>query len=219
MAQVADTLRPTAQLWASIPGFVVPRSYERRPGWADACAASSAEGWPVQVRHSGGGLVPQGPGLWNLSLAWPVPGDAPVGTEAVYQELAGELATAFARLGIRAEPQAVAGSFCDGRFNLAVNGRKVVGTAQAWRRIKRQQVVLAHAIIVSSADAAALADAANRFEARSGGETRYRPDALTSLARAWCEATGKPSAPEDFDDQVVKVVSEQFARVVPPKES
>ena len=48
-----------AHLWQGPPGFVVPRSYERAPHWAAACAASAAAGQPVQLRATGGGLVPQ----------------------------------------------------------------------------------------------------------------------------------------------------------------
>src|SRR5262245_28394278 len=79
LAQVAATGRAAAQLWCGPPGFVVPRSYERRPRWAEARAESAAAGWPVQVRASGGGLVLQGLGVLDLSLAWPAPGDGPLG--------------------------------------------------------------------------------------------------------------------------------------------
>src|SRR5437870_8799003 len=59
-----------AHLWEGAPGFVVPRSYERLPRFAAARDRWAASGLPVQVRASGGGLVPQGPGVLNLTLAW-----------------------------------------------------------------------------------------------------------------------------------------------------
>jgi lipoate-protein ligase A len=216
LAGVAQSARAVAHLWHAPPGFVVPRSYERRPRWVQACAASAAEGWPVQVRASGGGLVPQGPGLWNMTLAWPAPGAEPRDTEAIYRALTDELAAAFARLGVVAGAQAVEGSFCDGRFNLAAGGRKLVGTAQAWRRVDGRPVVLAHAAIVATADPGALTEAANRFETTCGGESPYRADALTSVARAWCAAHGADEPPPDFERQVVRVLAERFARIVPP---
>lgn len=216
LAQVAATGWPTAQLWQGAPGFVVPRSYLRRPHWAAACAASAEEGWPVQVRASGGGLVPQGPGVWNLSLLWPGDSAVPSGTDAIYRDLTDQLGAAFARLGVSARAQPVEGSFCDGRFNLAVAGRKLVGTAQAWRRVGAAPVVLAHAVIVATADPLALTEAANRFEAASGAATRYRADALTSVAEAWCAAHAAAAPPPGFEARIVQVVAEQFARVVPP---
>src|SRR4051812_29386998 len=87
LAGVAATGRPVAHLWSGTTGLVAPRSYERLPHWASARARSAAAGWPVQVRSSGGGLVPQGPGVCNLSLAWPAPGAGPTRTDRIYRAL------------------------------------------------------------------------------------------------------------------------------------
>src|SRR5260370_33494070 len=58
--------------------------------------------------------------------------------EAIYLHLCGILAGALRTLGVDTHWQAVAGSFCDGRFNLAWgsadDARKIAGTAQYWRR-------------------------------------------------------------------------------------
>lgn len=217
-AQAAETGWPTARLWRQERALVVPRSYERRPHWHEACAASAAQGWPVQVRASGGGLVPQGPGVWNLSLVWRTDSATPTATDAVYAALTDSLRAALLRLGIESQAQAVTGSFCDGRFNLAVSGRKLVGTAQAWRRIGGFPVVLAHAATLVSADPAALTAAANRFEALCGSDQRYDPGASTSVALAWRSAhRDEGGAAPDLEAQWLKVVAEQFARVLPPR--
>lgn len=179
MERCAASGRAEAHLWQAPVGLVVPRRYTLLPGWATARDAAAGE---LQVRSSGGGLVPQGPGVWNLSLVWPAPQATPVDTTGVYLALCTDLAAAFAGLGIVATPQPVTGSFCDGRFNLAVQGRKLVGTAQAWRRVAGRPVVLAHAVIVVDADPGLLTAQANAFEATLGSETRYRADALTSVA-------------------------------------
>lgn len=197
----------SAHLWTAPTGIVVPRRYTTAPGWAQA-AADGHHG-EVQVRASGGGLVPQGPGVWNLSLAWPAPGAVPTGTDAIYRDLCAALAAALARLGIAASPQTVAGSFCDGRYNLAVDGRKLVGTAQAWRRVGGVPMVLAHAVIVVSADPTELTARANAFEAAPATGTRYRADALTSVALA--------TRQRDIEARTLTVLAEQFARVVPPR--
>ena len=204
LARCAELRRASAHLWRGTESLVVPRRYTALPGWAAAVAARPAGA--VQVRASGGGLVPQGEGLWNLSLAWPAPGATPSGTDAVYEALCEALAAAFARLGIAASAQPVEGSFCDGRFNLAVGGRKLVGTAQAWKRVAGVPVVLAHAVIVVTADPEALTERANAFEQALGTATRYRADALTSVAR---EAAGG-----DIEPRCLQVIAEQFARIV-----
>jgi len=212
MACAAATGRAGAHLWHGEPGLVVPRSYMALPGWA-AAARSHA----VQVRTSGGGVVPQGPGVLNLSLIWRTEHAAPCATETIYRALCGLLVRAMVRLGIDAAPQAVSGSFCDGRFNLAAGGRKLAGTAQSWRRIAGQAVVLAHAVIVVDADPQALTEVANAFERDLGSGRQYRAEALTSVAQAWQRSHGG-AAPADLQAQVAKVLAEQFARMVEPHE-
>jgi lipoate-protein ligase A len=179
LARCAATDRATAHLWHAPLGLVVPRRYTLLPGWDSARRGARGE---LQVRASGGGLVPQGPGMWNLSLVWPAADAMSIDTGAVYRALCDRLSAAFALLSIVATPQAVEGSFCDGRYNLAVNGRKLVGTAQAWRRITGRPVVLAHAVIIVDADPAELTARANAFEEALGTTTRYRAEALTSIA-------------------------------------
>lgn len=123
-----------AVLWQAPHGLVAPLSY-RRHAWLDAvCTAFAARGWPVRLRRSGGDIVPQGLGIFNLSLTWPVAGSPGAQADRVYAQLCGVLSRALAALHIDARPRAVTGSFCDGRFNLAVGPRKIAGTAQYWRR-------------------------------------------------------------------------------------
>ncbi len=156
MADAASTGHARAHLWSAPASLVVPRSYERLPRWATACAASAAGGWPVQARSSGGGVVPQGLGVLNLSITWPSASATPKDTDAIYQALCHRLAAAFAQCDVLAVPQHVDGSFCDGRFNLAFDGRKLVGTAQSWRRMAHTTVVLAHAVMLVDCDTQAL---------------------------------------------------------------
>ncbi len=212
LAGCAATGRAVAHLWRAPPGLVVPRRYTMLPGWP---ALGPAWQGRLQVRASGGGVVPQGPGVWNLSLVWPVPaaaagGSAPVDPEGIYRALSGALAAAVARLGIQAGPQAVPGSFCDGRYNLAVAGRKLAGTAQAWKRVAGRPLVLAHAVIVVAADPHALTEQANALEEALGTPVRYRAQVLTSIACAAPDAT-------DIEARTLRVLAEQFARVLPPR--
>jgi lipoate-protein ligase A len=216
MARTAATGRAGAYLWGAAQGLSVPRSYERLSAWRAACRASAAAGWPVHLRGSGGGIVPQGPGVLNLSLVWPSDSATPSRTDAIYLELCDRLSAAFARLGIAATAQPVPGAFCDGRFNLAVAGRKLVGTAQSWRRVAGVPVVLAHAAILATCDTAALTERANSFEAAAGSPRRYRADAVTSLAQAWCDAHAPAPPALDLLQRLVDVLGEQFARMIPP---
>ena len=165
-------------------GIVVPRSYRHKPGFADACAALAADGLPVHIRLSGGGVVPQSPATVNLQLAYPAHAAHPAAAaEAHYRHLCALLQKLFAAFAIPTDYQSVPGSFCDGRFNLASGGRKIAGTAQYWQRrgAPQQHTVLASAVILA-ADAAMLTARANRLEAALHSPQRYRPDSTTAIA-------------------------------------
>jgi lipoate-protein ligase A len=96
---------------------------------------------------------PTGAGIINLSLAWPVTQPLGEAAEPIYLQLCGLLQRTLATFGVGSHYQAVTGSFCDGRYNLACgegdHARKIVGTAQYWRPLAADQghVVLAHAVI------------------------------------------------------------------------
>lgn len=186
--------KSTAALWVGKQGLVAPMSYKRHQNLLDVCADSAARGWPVRLRRSGGGVVPQGPGILNLSLVKPCEGTPGELAERVYEDLCQVLAGALARLGINASTRAVSGSFCDGRFNLAVLNtqdkctRKIAGTAQYWRHAGEQHTVLAHALLIVDADPTTLTAEANRFEAALGSGKSYERNALTSVSSAWREA-------------------------------
>ncbi|NYT35555.1 lipoate--protein ligase family protein [Allopusillimonas soli] len=199
---------PVASVWTSPQGLVVPRTYRRFPGFGPTCQQFADQGWPIAVRLSGGGIVPQGPGILNASLAFRKEGKPLDHSDAIYRMLCIALADALSGFGITSHAAAVEGSFCDGRFNLAVGCgkalRKVAGTAQLWRRhpIAQgsggaaeggwQQIVLVHALVLATADVPSVTAQANRFEAGIGSDRRYDPSRAASL---WTLC--KPPAPPD----------------------
>ncbi|MDO5640671.1 MAG: hypothetical protein Q4G28_12475 [Neisseria sp.] len=167
-------------------GIVVPRSYQQgKPAFQTACDTLAAEGLAVHVRLSGGGVVPQAAGVVNLHLGYIIDTPNPLlVAEAHYQALCGLLAELFGHFGIATAAQTVQGSFCDGRYNLAADGKKIAGTAQHWQRDKSAEHryrVLSHAVILA-ADPCMLTERVNRFEAALGSDIRYRIDKTTSLS-------------------------------------
>ncbi|MYN11611.1 lipoate--protein ligase family protein [Pusillimonas sp. TS35] len=192
---------PCAAVWEAPQGLVVPRTYRRFEAFNTACAHAAARGWPVTVRLSGGGIVPQGPGVINVSLAYAVPGKPLDHSDYAYLLLCEIIRKALLPFGIDSHPAAVTGSFCDGRFNLAVGNnddalRKVAGTAQLWRRLPGpppRQVVLVHALVLADVDIAGVTSLANDFEAELGSERRYEPVRAASLLSL---AVGDPNGAE-----------------------
>src|SRR5690606_39033351 len=97
---------------------------------------------------------------------------------------------ALQEFGIAPHPQAVEGSFCDGRYNLAVGrnaqARKVAGTAQVWRRHPNttepdRQIVLVHALILAKANMQEACALANHFEQMLGSNKSYDSERVASL--------------------------------------
>ena len=199
MELAASELEATAHFWQAPVGWVVPKRYV-----VDAHEVAGPAPH-FQVRASGGGLVPQGPGIWNLSLVWPVDDSSKLEIGSIYRRFCSRLADGLKELGIFAEPGLVNGSFCDGRFNLAVHGRKLVGTAQAWKRIQTRQVVLAHAVILVNVDTVSLAYSANEFEASIGSDVRYNANAITCVAQESCFGG-------DVEVQALSALAEQFSK-------
>nr|WP_235844912.1 lipoate--protein ligase family protein [Cupriavidus agavae] len=187
---------PVAQLWEAPLALVMPRSYLRQPGIEAARADFAARGCPVWLRMSGGGLVPQGPGILNVSLAYAVPRGAASWMEPVYLHLCEVIAAGLREVGVETHWQAVEGSFCDGRYNLAwgpaERARKIAGTAQYWRRAPadtqsadgQRHLVLAHAILLVDADPEEINARANAFEAAIQSGRHYDPAKVVSVREA-----------------------------------
>ena len=172
----------TTCVWEPGASLVVPSTYQRYERFPMLCERFERRGWPVWVRRSGGGLVPQDRGVVNISLAWRTQSDMASGTTEVYRALCELLQDAASPFGIDLNAQAVGGSFCDGRFNLAMAGRKVAGTAQFWQRLsKTEHVVLAHACLMVRADLALLTLRANEFEGQLGSDRSYDKNAVANL--------------------------------------
>ena len=93
-----------AQLWQAPQGLVVPGSYRQFTDLPAVSAHFAARGWPVWLRRSGGGLVPQGPGIINLSLARPVQQPLGEAAEPIYHSLCAVLQRTLARFGVASHP-------------------------------------------------------------------------------------------------------------------
>lgn len=197
LLDLASTQGPAACLWEAQRGLVVPRTYRRFEAFESVCRRFAETGWPVSVRRTGGGIVPQGPGIVNLSLAYTVTGAPMSHSEPGYRLICRILADALADLGVDAFPAPVEGSFCDGRYNLAVlrHGAavKIAGTAQLWRRLPGKEnahVGLVHALVLVDTETGPLTATANAFEAALGSERRYRSDRVISAGELLGESAG-----------------------------
>lgn len=193
LALLQHATEPQAHVWEAPTCLVVPRSYRRHAQFDAVAAQFAARGCPVHERPSGGGLVPQGPGILNLSLAYTLPGGPGAWMEVVYRHLCALLQDVLRQQGVETHWQAVSGSFCDGRFNLAcgtgAQARKIAGTAQCWRPLPRAvgrpgaHAVLAHAVLLVDPDLEVAHTWANAFEQALDSGRHYDATRTVSVAQ------------------------------------
>lgn len=177
-----------ARIWENPQCLVVTRRETRFPQFDDACAQLAGKGWPVLVRESGGTCVPHQPGILHFSLIYPQATPRSKRLDDAYEALCEPIRRALIKLGLTPEYGETEGSYCDGNFNININGLKITGTAQrivgAPANCENESVksaVLAQAMIVVDADAEAGTEWVNRFYQYAGNERRFDPTVATSV--------------------------------------
>jgi len=165
--------------------LVMPRRLNRLPGFEAACAVSAEAGWPVLLRDTGGEPVPQSATTINIALVYAPPrseGDLNR-IETGYRRLCDPICQLLDELGGSSSLGEIDGAFCDGRFNVNLDGRKMVGTAQRWRQSQGGQrpVGLVHGAMLMDDDRASMVAAVNRFNEACGLEQRVRAESHIAL--------------------------------------
>ncbi|HEY9280453.1 MAG TPA: lipoate--protein ligase family protein [Eoetvoesiella sp.] len=207
---------PVASVWEAQQGLVVPRTYQRYERFNEVCQSFEKQAWPITVRQSGGGIVPQGPGIINLSLAYAVDGLPLDHSNAAYELICRVIQQALRKLDIDTQPQAVTGSFCDGRYNLAWGlgdaAKKIAGTAQLWRRVTTpspMQIGLVHALILAGIDVNATTERINRFERELDSGKHYDARKIASLHE--CQTATAPCCGEDFTYVLTRLLIDELS--------
>lgn len=200
-------------LWQSAtPALVCPAAYQRQAGFERAAERSAARGWPVSCRPSGGGAVPQGIGVVNLAMAVTVRRGFLI--EDGYRLITDPIRAVLRDLGLEATTGATPYSFCDGRWNLSIDGRKLVGTAQRWRPLPRGQMrILTHALVLH--DLAIPARAVDAFH-RDLGLGPIRAEAHITLGDKFGDRL--PGA-EDFAAALQTAADDALARIDRPPDA
>jgi len=179
--------------------LVMPRRLSRLPGFDAACVASAENGWPVLLRETGGEPVPQSAATINIALVYAPPrSEGDHGRiETAYRRLCDPICMLLTELGGEASLGEVEGAFCDGRFNVNLDGRKMVGTAQRWRQSKGGQrpVGLVHGALLLDDERESMVQAVNRFNQVCGLEQRVRAASHIALH----ERFAAPQAIERLD--------------------
>ncbi|VVQ14159.1 hypothetical protein PS918_05684 [Pseudomonas fluorescens] len=190
--------------------LVMPRRLNRLPGFDHACEVSAAAGWPVLLRETGGEPVPQSASTINIALVYALPrseGDLNR-IESGYRRLCDPICQLLDELGGTASLGEIEGAFCDGRFNVNLDGRKMVGTAQRWRQSQGGQrpVGLVHGAMLLDNERESMVAAVNRFNEACGLEPRVRAESHIALH----EKFAAPDALARLDELFRKMLAQMF---------
>lgn len=169
--------------------LVMPRRMSRLPGFVEASETLSDNGWPILLRETGGEPVPQSSATVNIALVYAQPrGDLDRDRiETAYRRLCQPILDMLNVAGGLASLGEVEGAFCDGRFNVNLDGRKMVGTAQRWRQSQGglRPVVLAHGALLVDDERQQMAAAVNRFNELCELDARVRAQSHIALREAF----------------------------------
>jgi octanoyl-[GcvH]:protein N-octanoyltransferase len=176
-AVLGDPRQPILRLWRTHRCLVVTPLLAHKPQFQTAADASEKRGWPVAVRRTGGGPVPQGPETLNISLATAHARETALNLDAAFTHFADWLCNALRACGLTPEIGEIAGSCCPGRYDIAIGGRKIIGIAQRRRQGKRGDTLLTatlvHAMLWLEGDLTDGIDALEHFLAEAGAPERF----------------------------------------------
>ncbi len=204
--EVASGKRPsTLRLWRDSTdlGIVVSKKDIAGPLGDLAIEKVKDLGYHVYVRQTGGTAVPHARGVLNLSMMFPRSPDSGT-TDDYYRILCKPQIDWLHTYGITAGTGEVPGSYCDGRFNVIVGDKKLVGTAQSWRgglagmASRHPGYILAHACIMIDVNLEWAIRLINQFYEWT--ENPYRADALTSTTLKELASLTKAEVPVSSSD-------------------
>lgn len=203
LAEQISRDHPRLLLWRAPRALVVGRSDTRLPDFANAVDRLVAEEWPVLVRRSGGSACPISKGTLQIALARAVfPGTT---IDAAYIELASLIRTVLESYGLKAATRKKSSSFCPGRYDISVNGRKIAGLSQHWRQCNGRLTVTTAATMIVEEYPEEIANVVNLFYRLAGGTERCSTSAVGAL-RQDLPVDGTFDAPlmEDLCNRITK---------------
>jgi lipoate-protein ligase A len=169
-------------LWqANEPTLVLPAG-NKWPESPELNTTLLLDGWQVLSRKTGGAPVPQCPGVINLSHLYVWPESQVYSVKIAYENLCTVLEGFFRQFGLTSKAHATEFSYCDGDYNLNLNGKKIVGTAQ--RVIIKKgggKIVLAQAFILIDVLLDEIIKPVNLCYQLSGKEERVKAQVHTAL--------------------------------------
>lgn len=187
-------LKQCLMLWQAKEATLVLPAGKKWPESKELIAGLLADNWLLHSRKTGGAPVPQCPGIINLSHIYLWSTDRPYSIPQAYENLCSVLHDFFRKFNLVSQAHSTEFSYCDGDYNININGKKIVGTAQ--RVILKKgggKIVLAQAFILIDVILAELIKPVNLCYQLSDKTERVKAHVHTAL---FDNITERPSIDE-----------------------
>ena len=227
-----QTLRdPIWACWQSANGLCVTRKEHRLAGFKQAQHDFNSKGFEIATRRSGGTIVPQGDGILNITSIGVEYG--PRNIAQSYQRFCKQLQIWLSDLGFETDIGPVKGCYCDGDYNLILDGKKLAGTSQRWIKgpahepvidpitgpdisLNQSFIILNHAVMLVTEPGYAATRRVNDFRAqaesvdRSSLHAPYDENSAISLWDAQKNNTDQDKT--DFFNAIIDTMNKQIAK-------
>jgi lipoate-protein ligase A len=208
--EIDETATPVLMVWRCHQALLVSRTETRLSRFHQACIDLASTGWPVVLRKSGGGACPVGPGTVQICTIEPTAPE--VTMEAKYAFLADLIQAALRAFGIDSRTGPVADAYCPGRFDIAVEAKKIAGMSQRWFRNRRSvRCVTTDASLNVRETPEQLAAVVNRFYCSAVSRCHCAAHAITNIQ---CNTNSLVA-----DQDLVATVADILVRYRPPTPS
>ncbi|MFQ3546376.1 lipoate--protein ligase family protein [Halobacillus rhizosphaerae] len=209
---VGEQISPTAaRLWVHHNTIVLGIPDARLPYIDKGMDYLHEAGYEVIIRNSGGLAVVLDEGVMNLSLIFPNSKDLNI--HEGYDAMVEFVRFLFADLTDEIEAYEITQSYCPGKYDLSIGGKKFAGISQ--RRVKQGSAVQIYLDVTGSGyERAALLK--HFYEiSKLGEETRFEyPTIDPSVMASLNELLGTSLTVEDVRERILKQLSEFSEAVV-----
>ncbi|MCY0884419.1 MAG: lipoate--protein ligase family protein [Firmicutes bacterium] len=206
-----EALAPTVTRPGALPLVLVRTQFphvllgprdRRLPRLGEALAWLRRQGYPAYFRAGSGSAVLLDEGCVSFAVARPA--RDLTRWQANFTELVEGVVAGLAELGIRARFGAAPGAYCEGPYDLVVDGRKLAGIAQA----VRQGFTLVSGMVLVDQDPARTTALLQEFYERAGDGRRLDAGAVTHLKALRPE---RPPAPAEVAAALYRGYATGFA--------
>lgn len=167
--------------WQAAEGLCITAKEKRFPNYAEAASNFQQQELEIAVRRSGGTTVPHGDGI--LVVTHIAKSHRPKNIGHAYMEFCSNIQNVLKNLGFDSHVGPAEGAYCDGDYNVLLNGLKLAGTSQRWTRSgqAKTEIVLNHAVMLISCDSTKATQRVNAFHQLAESRTPFDEAASTSL--------------------------------------